>query len=60
MSKRSLSIIRGVKIRVIVVFFNYISDISWQSVLLVEKPGHVEKTTDMPQVTDNLYHIVLY
>jgi hypothetical protein len=34
--------------------FNNISVISWQSVLLVEE------TTDLPQVTDKLYHIELY
>jgi hypothetical protein len=33
---------------------NNISAISWWSVLLVEK------TTDMPQDTDKLYHIMLY
>jgi hypothetical protein len=33
---------------------NNISVISWLSVLLVEK------TTDLSQVTDNLYHIMLY
>ena len=33
------------------VTFNNISVISWQSVLLVDK------TTDLSQVTDNLYHI---
>ena len=35
--------------------------ISWRSVLLVEEivvPG--EKTIDLPQVIDNLYHIMLY
>ena len=34
--------------------FNNISDISWQSVLFVEE------TTDLSQVTDKLYHLMLY
>ena len=34
--------------------FNNISDISWRSVLLVEE------TTDLLQVTDKLYHIMLH
>ena len=35
-------------------FFNNISVMSWRSVLLVEE------TTDLTQVTDKLYHIMLY
>jgi hypothetical protein len=37
--------------------FNNISVISRQSVLLVEEIG---EKTDLPQVTDKLYHIKLY
>jgi hypothetical protein len=34
--------------------FNNNSVTSWRSVLLVEE------TTDLPQITDNIYHIMLY
>ena len=42
--------------------FNNISVILWRSVLLVEEtevPGE-KKTIDLSQVTDTLYHIILY
>jgi hypothetical protein len=38
-------------------YFNNISAISWRSVLLVEETGGSGETTDLPQVTDKLYHI---
>ena len=37
-----------------------ITVISWRSVLLVEETGVPVETTDMSQVTDKLYHIMLY
>ena len=39
--------------------FNNISAILWWSVLLVEEE-YPEKTTDLSQATDKLYHIMLY
>jgi hypothetical protein len=37
-----------------------ITVISWRSVLLVKDSGVPLDTTDMSQVNDNLYHIMLY
>jgi len=50
----------GVSVMVFNATFNNISVISWWSVLLVEETKYPEITTDLPQVTEKLYNILLY
>ena len=49
--------INRVRVMVFGATFNNISVISWRSVLL---EGETRVSTDLSQVTDKLYHIMLY
>jgi len=40
--------------------FNNILVIYWRSVVLVEETGVAGETADLSQITDKLYHIMLY
>ena len=49
-----------VRVMVFNATFNNISDISWQSVLLIEETEGPGENHDLSHVTDKLYHIMLY
>jgi len=58
-----LSIMIEVRVVWVMVFndtSNNISAISWRSVSLVEEIEYSEKTTNLPQVSDKRYYIMLY
>jgi hypothetical protein len=47
-------------VRLLNATFNNISAISWRSVLLETEMGVPRETTDLLQVTDQIYHIIVY
>ena len=49
-----------VRVMVFIATIITISVISWRSVLLVEITGVPIETTDLPQVFDKIYHIMLH
>jgi hypothetical protein len=58
-NEQNIEYVLRVRVVVLNVTFNNISVISWRSVFLVEETGVPGNTTDLPQVTDNVYHIML-
>ena len=52
--------LNGVLFMVLNTTFNNISVISWRSVLLMEETGVSIEVSKLLQVTDRLYHIILY
>jgi hypothetical protein len=54
------NILMRVRVMVLNATFNNVSIISWQSNLLVKETGVHGETADLPQVTDKLYHKMLY
>jgi hypothetical protein len=60
MNNRFQGTYTGFRVMVFNATFNKILVILWRSAFLARKPQYLEKTNDLPQFADIIYHMMLY